>query len=99
MEFKRHNQSSDVLGYATYTNTKSQEKTSKPTTPIVETEEEKRQRNENFVAKFNLLTMSKMKPVTAPAPKPEPVEEKKPAPNIDYRGKLNAIIECGYRAV
>ena len=90
---KRHNQSSDVLGYATYTNTKSQEKTSKPTTPIVETEEEKRQRNENFVAKFNLLTMSKMKPVTAPAPKPESVEEKKPAPNIDYRGKLNAIIE------
>ena len=89
---KRHNQSNDVFGYATYTTPK--DNSQKQQTTVVETEEEKRQRNENFVAKFNLLTMSKMKPVTAPVPKPEPVvEEKKPTPTIDYRGKRNAVIE------
>ena len=34
------------------------------------TEEERHQKNENFLAKFNLLTMSKMKPVSSPAPCP-----------------------------
>lgn len=92
---KRTKSSGDVFGYASYTNTPSSAKEPiKSTTPTVElTEEEKRQKNENFVAKFNLLTMSKMKPVTAPVPKPEPVVEKKPEPKVDYRGKLNAIFE------
>ena len=92
---KRTKSSGDVFGYASYTNTPSSTKEPiKSTTPTVElTEEEKRQKNENFVAKFNLLTMSKMKPVTAPVPKPEPVVEKKPEPKVDYRGKLNAIFE------
>jgi len=53
-------------------------------------QEEKLKRNENFLAKFNLLTMSKMKPVSAPAPKPI---EKKPEPTIDYRSKLDAIFD------
>ncbi len=90
---KRHEQSSDILGYASYTSTQKSTNKVENTNNVVETEEEIRQRNENFVAKFNLLTMSKMKPVSAPIPKPEPIEEKKPTSNIDYRGKLNAIIE------
>ncbi|MBE5757322.1 MAG: PadR family transcriptional regulator [Clostridiales bacterium] len=57
------------------------------------TEEEKRQRNENFLAKFNKLTEDKMlqKSLTekpAPAPTPKPIEEEK----IDYRSKLDKLI-------
>ena len=55
-------------------------------------EEEKRQKNENFLAKFNLLTNSKMKPVSTPIPekKIEKQPEEKP---IDYRSKLDKIIQ------
>ena len=53
-------------------------------------EEERLKRNEYFLAKFNLLTKSKMKPVSAPAPKPI---EDKPEKQIDYRGKLNAVFD------
>ncbi len=92
---KRSNANAEIFGYASYTsNIKDQPKTQTPTTTINHelTEEEKRQKNENFLAKFNLLTMSKMKPVSAPMPKPA-VEERKPEPKIDYVGKLNAVIE------
>ena len=86
----RSNTNNDILGYATYSNSSKSH-----TTPIRElTEEERKQKNENFVAKFNLLTMSKIKPVSAPVQKPEPeIIDKKPEPKIDYRGKLNAIFE------
>ena len=90
---KRHEQSSNVFGYASYTTSKDTTPKTQTTTKITETEEEKRQRNENFVAKFNLLTMSKMKPVSSPVQKTEPKEQKKPTPKVDYRGKLNAIFE------
>ena len=94
---RRSRPTGDVFGYTTYTSKTTQSNntdTTKPATSSIElTEEEKRQKNENFVAKFNLLTMSKMKPVSAPVPKTEPVVEKKPEPKIDYRGKLNAIFE------
>lgn len=90
---KRHNHSSDVLGYASYSNNLAKNTPSKQIkTNISESEEEKRLRNENFIAKFNLLTMSKIKPVSTPVQKHE-VEEKKTIQNIDYRSKLNAILE------
>jgi len=50
---------------------------------------EKKIKNDNFLAKFNLLTMSKMKPVSAPAP--QKVESIKKS--IDYRAKLNAVFD------
>lgn len=53
-------------------------------------EDERRKRNENFLAKFNLITNSKMKPISAPTQKSDEIKFEKP---IDYRGKLNAIIE------
>ncbi len=64
------------IGYAEYTKTqtKSQELT----------EEERRLRNENFLAKFNSLTKSRLKPVEPPKPEPK-VEQKE----IDYRSKLD----------
>lgn len=49
-------------------------------------DEERRVRNENFLAKFNSLTKSKMKVV------PEKVIEEKPKIEIDYRKKLDALI-------
>lgn len=75
-----------IFGYTTYTESKPKEE--KVYTEL--SEEEKRKRNENFLAKFNLLTNSKMKPISTPTPKPVPKEPEKP---IDYRGKLNAIVE------
>ena len=51
------------------------------------TEEERKIRNENFLAKFNLLTKSKMKPVV------EKKVEEKPKVEIDYRKKLDAFID------
>ncbi|MGN0961395.1 MAG: helix-turn-helix transcriptional regulator, partial [Christensenellales bacterium] len=84
----KRTKSTNVYDYSTYSENKP--KTQNTYTEL--TEEEKRKRNENFLAKFNLLTNSKMKPISSPAPK---VEEKKPEIEkpIDYRGKLNAIIE------
>ena len=73
-----------AFGYTTYTN--NSEKKEKPSVEL--TEEEKLKRNENFLAKFNLLTKSKMKPVSAPTPKPI---EDKPEKSIDYISKLDAI--------
>lgn len=49
------------------------------------TEEERKIRNENFLAKFNSLTKSKMKPVQ------EKIVEEKPKKEIDYRKKLDAF--------
>lgn len=76
----------NVFGYTAYTEPKKKE------TPSYSelSDEEKRKRNENFLAKFNLLTNSKMKPISTPTPK---VEERKIEPPIDYRGKLNAVID------
>lgn len=51
------------------------------------TDEERRLRNENFLAKFNSLTKSKMKVV------PEKIIEEKPKIEIDYRKKLDAFID------
>lgn len=51
-------------------------------------EEEKRRKNESFVAKFNMLTMSRMKPVSSPIQQ----TQKEPIKDIDYRGKLDNII-------
>ena len=64
------------IGYADYSKTqsKSQELT----------EEEKRIRNENFLAKFNSLTKSRLKPVEIQKTEPK-VEQKE----IDYRSKLD----------
>lgn len=57
------------------------------TTPTKElSDEERKQRNENFLAKFNLLTKSKMKPVV------EKKIEEKPKIEVDYRKKLDAFI-------
>lgn len=75
---------SSVYGYPTYTETKQS-----PTTSKELTEEEKKLRNQLFVEKFNNLTKSKMKVVE---PKPA-VETKEIEKEIDYRGKLDAIIE------
>lgn len=50
------------------------------------TEEERKIRNENFLAKFNSLTKSKMKPVE------EKKIEEKPKIEIDYRKKLDVFI-------
>lgn len=76
----------NVFGYTSYTEPK--KKDSPSYTEL--SDEEKRKRNENFLAKFNLLTNSKMKPISTPTPK---IEDKKPEIPIDYRGKLNAVIE------
>lgn len=75
----------NVYGYSTYVDNTPQQKSYAELT-----DEEKRKRNENFLAKFNLLTNSKMKPISTPTPK---VEERKPEKPIDYRGKLDKIIE------
>lgn len=80
---------SGVFGYTTYTETK-KESTSSARNYTELSDEEKRKRNENFLAKFNLLTNSKMKPISTPTPK---IEEKQPEKQIDYRGKLDAVIE------
>jgi len=92
---KRTKSNNTIFGYTSYTNNINNKKsnlTSDSANNVRElTEDERRQRNENFLAKFNLLTMSKMKPVSTPVQKP--VEEKKPEPKIDYLGKLNAVID------
>lgn len=80
---------SGVFGYTTYTETKKENASDSRNYPEL-SDEEKRRRNENFLAKFNLLTNSKMKPISTPTPK---VEEKQPEKQIDYRGKLDAVIE------
>lgn len=75
----------DIYGYAEYT----QDKKPTPKTVYSEiSEEEKIRRNENFLAKFNLLTMSKMKPVATPITKPV---ENKVEKQVDYRGELDKI--------
>lgn len=54
------------------------------------TEEEKRQRNENFLAKFNKITENKIAEkalYVEPKPEPKPVIEEK----IDYRSKLDIL--------
>lgn len=76
----------NVFGYTSYTETKPKETKVYPEL----SDEEKRKRNENFLAKFNLITNSKMKPISTPTPKPIEKEPEKP---IDYRGKLDAIVE------
>lgn len=78
----KRQQPDDTLGYGY----KAKEKTS----PKEISEEEKRQRNEDFLNRFNQLSESRMKPVFPP---PTVIEEKKPEIKIDYRQKLNAIIE------
>ena len=50
------------------------------------TDEERKIRNENFLAKFNSLTKSKMKPVV------EKKVEERPQIEVDYRKKLDAFI-------
>jgi len=75
--------SSSVYGYPSYTENK-QSPVSKEMT-----EEEKKLKNQLFVEKFNNLTKSKMKVVEE---KPI-VQPKEPEKEIDYRGKLDAIIE------
>lgn len=77
---------STIYGYSMYSEPQNKHKSYSELT-----EEEKKERNENFLAKFNLLTKSKMKPVSAPIH--EEIIEKKSEKPIDYRGKLNAIIE------
>lgn len=68
------------IGYASYSESKP-----KSTTPKELTDEERKIRNENFLAKFNSLTKSHLKPVT-----PKPVEVEKPVEKqIDYRSKLD----------
>lgn len=65
--------------------------TNKQETTSELTDEERQQKNENFLAKFNLITKSKMKPVSSPVqPNPEPKKEDK---SIDYRNKLSAIFD------
>ena len=79
----------NIYGYGSYTESTSiNQSSNKPYSEL--SEDEKRQRNENFLAKFNLLTKSKMKPVSSPVIQKE---EPKPEKQIDYRSKLNAIIE------
>ena len=77
----KRQQPDDTLGYGY----KAKEKTS----PKEISEEEKRQRNEAFLNRFNKLSESRIKPVSPPTV----IEEKKPEIKIDYRQKLNAIIE------
>lgn len=68
------------IGYASYSESKP-----KSTTPKELTDEERKIRNENFLAKFNSLTKSHLKPVT-----PKSVEVEKPVEKqIDYRSKLD----------
>ncbi|MCI5497550.1 MAG: helix-turn-helix transcriptional regulator [Firmicutes bacterium] len=64
------------MGYAEYTKTQTRHQEL--------TEEERRLRNENFLAKFNSLTKTRLKPVEPPKPEPK-VEQKE----IDYRSKLD----------
>lgn len=71
------------LNYMNYSST-SHTKNSNITKEL--SEEERRIRNENFLAKFNSLTKSKMKPVE------EKKVEEKPKIEIDYRKKLDAFI-------
>lgn len=68
------------FGYATYS-----QNTSKPKVQSKElTDEERKIRNENFLAKFNSLTKSRLKPVEQ-----KPIVEEKPQEEIDYRSKLD----------
>lgn len=69
-----------------YMNYSSSYNKSSNTPPKELTEEERKIRNENFLAKFNSLTKSKMKPV------PEKIVEEKPKIEIDYRKKLDAFM-------
>lgn len=67
-------------GYATYS-----QNTSKPKVQSKElTDEERKIRNENFLAKFNSLTKSRLKPVEE-----KPKIEERPQEEIDYRSKLD----------
>lgn len=82
---------SSIYGYGAYVDSNTKPKSNNEKAYSELSEEEKKQRNENFLAKFNLLTKSKMKPVSAPiVHKESEYKQEKP---IDYRGKLNAIIE------
>lgn len=83
---------SNVYGYTSYTDYGKQKISGQKLYSEL-TDEEKRKRNESFLAKFNLITNSKMKTINTPTPK---VEESKPEKVIDYRSKLNAIIESSY---
>lgn len=71
-------------GYVSYaSSSKPAVSTPQPTKEL--TEEERKIRNENFLAKFNSLTKSRMKPV-----EPKPVyKEPEPKKEIDYRSKLD----------
>lgn len=74
-------------GYINYSLQKTSLKTESTTSHKELTEEERKIRNENFLAKFNLLTKSKMKPVVE-----KKIVEEKPKPEIDYRKKLDIFI-------
>lgn len=73
-----------IYGYPSYTDNK------QPTHHTELTEEEKKIKNQLFVEKFNLLTQSKLK-VVEEKPLPKPILE--PEKEIDYRSKLNTVIE------
>lgn len=71
-----------IYGYPTYTE-------NKPTQIKELSEEEKKLKNQLFVEKFHNLTQSKIK-IVEEKPTPQPIKEEK---EIDYRSKLNSIIE------
>ena len=86
---KRHNVN---YGYPYYTETQKQ-------SPIKTelTEEEKRQRNENFLAKFNKITENKIAEKNLYCePKPTPPQPKVEEERIDYRSKLDILTNQNY---
>lgn len=82
---------STAYGYGSYTDQINNNSTRKEFTEL--SEEEKRQRNENFLNKFNLLTKTRIeeKEILNPkTPTPQVKEEKEE--HIDYRNKLDKLM-------
>lgn len=83
--------SNSNFSYTTYTETTNKSDKSPKDSIVDLSDEEKNQRNENFLAKFNLLTMSKMKPVSTPV-KQTPTQTSPVADKpVDYRNELGKI--------
>lgn len=88
---KRTKTSDEIFGYTTYTSNIINKSIKQNTSSVELTDEEKQEKNEKFLNKINLLALSRMKKNTSDEPKEE--SKKKEYPPIDYRSKLNAIID------
>ncbi len=77
-------------GYADYTDNYNKPSTQKTPQPIIEmTEDERKRRNEIFLAKFNELSKSKMK-VTTPQETKEDNQSQEEI--VDYKSKLDVLL-------